>query len=144
MRPSTSGANDGGSLAVIEQQVMEQPLGEVGAGHGLGEPLADQQRLRRVFEDDAVAGHQRRNDRIYGGQVRVIPWRNDQHCPQWITLNVPAQTADWRGFNRCQRFRRNGYHVPRTLFKTAQFARTKPYRATHLPSQLSHDVSLHR
>ena len=46
--------------ACVQDEILEQPLGQPGAPERLGEALADQQRLRRVLEDHGIAGHQRR------------------------------------------------------------------------------------
>ena len=135
--------NDRGGLAMIEQQVLEQPWRQVGATHGGGKPFAHQQGLRSVFEDDGVAGHQRRDNRVDGGEVGVIPGRDHQYRAQWFTFDQPAKTGDGRGFNRCQGLWGNGDHVPRALFETPQLTCAEAHWPAHLPGQLRDDLVSH-
>ncbi|MNF99819.1 hypothetical protein D3C84_827350 [compost metagenome] len=64
---------------MTEQQVLEQPFRQIGSAKSFSETLADQQGLRGVFEDHAVARHQRRNNRVDGGQIGVIPRGDHEH-----------------------------------------------------------------
>jgi hypothetical protein len=66
-----------------------------------------------------------------------------QYRAQRLALDKAPKARDGRGLKRCQRFRRNGDHMPRPLFEPAQFARAKAHRAAYLPGQFRHDVSLH-
>ncbi|MNL00476.1 hypothetical protein D3C87_1209100 [compost metagenome] len=137
------GGNDRPGRHMVEQQILEQPFGQIGAAHGFGETLAHQQRLRSMFEDHAVAGHQRRDDRVDRGQVGVIPRRDYQHRAQRFTFDLPSKAGDGRGFKCGQRVMRNTDHVPRPLFETAQLARAIAHRAAHLPGQFRDDFGFH-
>ncbi|MOA04921.1 hypothetical protein D3C78_1244940 [compost metagenome] len=129
---------------MIKQQVVEQAVRQMGAAHGLGETLAHQQGLRRMLEDHAVAGHQRRDDRVHRRQIGVVPRRDHQHRAQRLALDVAPKTRHRLRLYIGQRLRRDGDHVPGAFGKTAQFASAIAHRATHLPGQFRHDVGLHR
>ena len=68
-------------LGMVEHDVLEHALGQAGLVEGLLEALADQQRLRRMLEDDGIAGHQRRHDGVDGGEIGIVPRRDDQTTP---------------------------------------------------------------
>ncbi|MNQ81273.1 hypothetical protein D3C85_962860 [compost metagenome] len=138
------GGDDGRGLPVIEQQVVEQPIGQVGPAHRLGETLADQQGLRGVLENHAVARHQRRDDRVHRREVRIVPRRDHQHRAHRLALDQAAETCDGFRLHRRQCLRGDGDHVARALFKTAQLAGAIAHRSAHLPSQLRHDLVAHR
>jgi hypothetical protein len=70
------GALGGGVIGVEE---LEDSVGQAGRGECFGEALGAQRRLRRVLEEDRVAGQQRRYHRVDGDQVRVVPGRDDEH-----------------------------------------------------------------
>ncbi|MNP46555.1 hypothetical protein D3C76_1405610 [compost metagenome] len=96
-----------------------------------------------MLEDHAVAGHQCRNDRIHCGEVGVIPRCDHQHGTHWLAFDIAAKTRERIGFERRQGLRRNGDHVPGTLFEAAQLAGAIAHRAAHLPGQFGDDVILH-
>ncbi|MNP10240.1 hypothetical protein D3C76_1023810 [compost metagenome] len=128
---------------MVKHQVLEQPFRQMRPTKSFGETLTHQQGLRSVFKDDAVASHQRRNDRVDCRQIRVIPRGDHQHRAQRFALDIALETRDRPGLHRCQSFRRNGDHVPRTFFETTQFAGAETHRSTHLPGQFRDDVILH-
>jgi len=136
-------ADDLRGLLMIEHDVLEQPGRQFCAAKRLSETFADQQRLRGVLEDDAIAGHECRDDRVDRGQVGIIPRCDDQHGTQRLAFYLSLEAGFWAGIDRRQRFRRDGDHVARTLFETAQFSGAIAHRAAHLPGQLGHDFVAH-
>lgn len=70
------GGDQCAGLAVVQHQVVEQPVRQAGAGEGLGEALADQQGLAGVLEQHGVTGHQRRDDGVNRRQVGIVPRRH--------------------------------------------------------------------
>ncbi|MNV92528.1 hypothetical protein D3C71_1871400 [compost metagenome] len=77
---------------MIEQQVVEQAGGQMGATQGFGETFADQQGLRGMLEDHAVARHQRRDDGVHRRQVGVVPGCDHQHRAQRLALDRAPKT----------------------------------------------------
>ncbi|MNP20670.1 hypothetical protein D3C76_1132520 [compost metagenome] len=128
---------------MIEQQVVEQPLGQVGPAHRLGKALADQQGLRGMLEDDAVARHQRRNDGIHRRQVGIVPGRDHQHRAHRLALDQAAKACDRLRRKRRQGLGGDGDHVAGTLFEPAQLASAITHGPAHLPGQLRYDIGLH-
>ena len=51
-------------LRMRQDEIVEQALGQAGAPERLGDALADEQRLRRVLQDDGIAGHQAGHDGV--------------------------------------------------------------------------------
>ncbi|MNY03360.1 hypothetical protein D3C86_1359730 [compost metagenome] len=137
-------SNDRPGRHMVEQQILEQPLGQFCATHGLGKTLAHQQGLRCMFEDHTVAGHQRRDDCVHRGQVRVIPRSDHQHRAQRLAFDIALETRLGLRLYSGQGLWCDGDHVPGAFGKTAQFAGAVTHRAAHLPGQLRHDVGLHR
>ena len=120
------------------------PSGKLCAPEGFGEALAHQQGLRGVLEDDAVACHQRRNDRVDGGQVGIVPRRDDQHGAERLALDQAPETSLRARIDRLQRFGSDGDHVARALLEAAQFTGAVAHRPAHLPCQFRHDFVAHR
>ena len=78
-------------LRVAEHEVLEEPLRQAGLVGRRLKALADEKRLRGVLQEHGVAGHQRREDRVAGGEVRIVPRRDDEHDAERLALHVAAE-----------------------------------------------------
>ena len=63
---------------VTEVQMLEQARGQPARGARLADPLGAKRGLRRVLQNHRVARHQCRHDGIHGGQIRIVPGRDDE------------------------------------------------------------------
>ena len=81
-------------------EVVEQTLGQACPLERLGDALADQERLRRVLQDDGIAGEQPRDDRIDGGEIGIVPRGNDHHHADRLTRDVAAEAGPSPAGNR--------------------------------------------
>ena len=61
-----------------------------------GEALADQQRLRGVLEDHRVARHQRRHDGVDGGEVGIVPRRDDHDDAERLACSRSGGSRSFR------------------------------------------------
>ena len=80
-------------LLVRHDQILEQTLGQTGPLERLGEALTDEQRLRRMLEDDGVAGDQRRHDGVDGGEIGIVPRRDDDHHAERLARDIAPEAV---------------------------------------------------
>ena len=137
------GGDQRAGLAVVQHQVVEQPVRQAGAGEGLGEALADQQGLAGVLEQYGVTGHQRRDDGVHRRQVGIVPRRHHQHGAQRLAANEAAEAFLRFGHHVGQGAGGDADHVARALLEAAQLAGTEAHRAAHLPGQFGDYLVLH-
>ena len=140
----TTRSDDRGSLRMIQDEVLEQTVRQFCATECFGEAFADQQGLRGVLQDHAVAGHQGWNYRIDGGEVRIIPGCDDQDSAERLAFHLAFESCLGSGIDCGERFGRYRDHVAGTFFEAAQFASAVANRAAHLPGQFGHDLLAHR
>ena len=65
-------------------------VAEAGAFAVVLEALADEDGLRGMLQEHRVAGDQRRGDRVDGGEVRVVPGRDDEDDAGRLALDHAA------------------------------------------------------
>ena len=130
-------------LGVAEHEVLEEALRQPGLVGRRLKALADEQRLRRVLQEHRVAGHQRREDRVDGGEVRIVPRRDDQHDAERLALHIAAEARLLLRHERRQRLLGDRRHVARALLEPALLA-AEAHRPAHLPGELRHDLVVHR
>jgi hypothetical protein len=96
-----------------------------------------------MLQQHGIASDQCWNNRVDGGDVRIIPGRNHQHNADWFTFDFPLETG-LRAFgdNRREGFLCNVHHVANTRFKRAKLA-TITHRTAHLLRQFRHDFLVH-
>ena len=80
-------------LLVAEHEILEEALRQPGFVGGRLEALADEQRLRGMLQEHGVAGHQRRKDRVAGGEIGIVPRRDDEHDADRLALHVAAEAG---------------------------------------------------
>ena len=74
-----------------QDEIGEQALGQASAPEGLGDALADEQRLRRVLQDDGVAGEKAGDDGVDRGEVRIVPRRDDHDDADRLARDIAAE-----------------------------------------------------
>ena len=138
-----AGAENAARLVVAEIQVLEQALRQAGPVHRHLEALAGQHRLRRVLEQHRIAGHQRRHDGVDGGEIGIVPGRDDEHEADRLALDHAAEARLLVvGWDRLQALLRNRDHVARPLLDPAELAAVA-HRAAHLLGDLGHHLLVH-
>ena len=121
---------------------MKETLRQAGAPERLGDPLADEQRLRGVLQDDGVAGEQAGYDGVDRGEIRVVPRRDHHHDPERLAGDVAAEAGFLRRVIRLERFIGHRRHGADALFDAALLAAIADGSA-HLPGELDGDVIVH-
>ena len=95
-----------------------------------------QGRLVGVLQQDRVARHQRRHDRVDRGEVGEVPGSQHQHQSQGGTLHEPAKARLFGGLHRGKRLRGHGKHAPGTGCKPGDLMGGMGNGAADLPGQL--------
>jgi hypothetical protein len=72
-------ADHPGGARVVHVKELEHALRQPCRAEGLRVAFGDERRLRRHLEDHAVAGEQRRHDRVHRREPGVVPRRDHQH-----------------------------------------------------------------
>ena len=119
------------------------PSGSPAAASAFGETLGAQWRLRRVLQDDRIAGHQRRHDAVHRDQVRVVPGRDREHDAERLATHEADEAGLRPRIDVGERVRGDTDHVSRALQRAAHLVRGIPQRAAHLPSQFLRDLVPH-
>ncbi len=122
-----------------EHEVLEQPLRKARAIHRRLEAIADQDRLRRVLEQHRIARHQRRDDRIHRGQIRIIPRRDGEHDAERLAPHIAPETLLGRRLNRRQRTFGDGHHIAGAFLEAAHFGAAVFHWPAHLPGKFRAD-----
>jgi hypothetical protein len=120
---------------MVEHDVLEHASGTPASWNASARCSPDLKRLGGVLEDDRVAGHQRRRDRVDRGHVGVVPRRDDQHDAVWRALDLAAEgiaVLDTSGASAPRRSR----HVGHAFVEAAILAAIAD-RPAHLVRQLS-------
>ena len=132
--------DDAGGRVVAEVQVLEHARGQPARGKRLGHALGAQRRLRRVLQDDGVAGHQRGHDAVHRRQIRVVPGRNHERHAKRDAANEPREPGLFAHLHVGQRLIGHGDHVAGALFEPAHLVRRVADRPAHLPGELGGDL----
>ncbi len=121
-------------------QVLEHAGRNTGAGEGLEEALGAQRRLVRSFKHHRVARYQRRQHRIDGRQVGVVPRSHGHDQPQRHPLDLALKSGLVAGLHRGERLGRDVEHIPRAFFEAADLAGRMTDGTPHLPGDFGGDV----
>ncbi len=127
-------------LGVVEHHILEQPLRQAGRLECLREPLADEQRLGGMLEDDGRTRDQCRHDRVDRRQIGIVPRRDHHHHAERIPLHIAAEAIlRVRCHDRLERLFGDLDHVLRALPDAAELAAVA-HRPAHLPGEFRHDL----
>jgi len=131
-------SNQGRGSLVIEEHVLEDILGNAGLDEGLHQPLADQERLRGMFQNNRIARHERRGDRVNRRHVGVVPGRHDEDDAMRLALDPALELVTLFDDKRRQRIGSDRGDIVGALVEALVFAAITD-RAAHLPGKLGHD-----
>ncbi len=90
-------------LVIRGRYELQHVLGYARCPERLGQMPADQNRFGCGFENDGVAGHQRRQHPTGGNGEREVPWRGDHHHAEWCQVAI--------GYRRSQDVRVQGARI---------------------------------
>ena len=132
-------------VVMRERERAEQALRQAGAvSIAVWKRSPTRDGLRGGFENDGIARHQRRDDRIHRRQIRIIPGRDSEHDAGRIAPDI-ALEAVFRGrHDRRQRLFGDADHVAGAFLETAELAAGIFDRPAHLPGQFRRDLGAHR
>ena len=85
----------GRDLIVIDVQVLEDAVGQAGGRERFGVALGDERRLLRHLQDHAVAGEDRRDDRVDRGEPGVVPRREHEHDAERLAPDEALEILLW-------------------------------------------------
>jgi hypothetical protein len=137
-----SGVEDAGGLLVAEKQVREQAFGKAGDTQSLGETLAGERSLGAGLQDHGIAGEQRRDDGVGGGEEGVVPGGKHQDEADRHPRHVTAARGNVRSERRLGEVGQGA----NALGQGAKLAGVAD-RPPHLPRELGDDLGvelLHR
>ncbi len=123
---------------MIEEHVLEDILRNTCLDKSLNQPLAHQQRLRRMFQDNGIACHQRRSDGVDRRHIRVVPRGDHEHDAMRFTLDTALELVATFDNKRRQRVGSDRRDIVGALVEAPIFA-TILDRPTHLPGELRYD-----
>ena len=129
-------------LLMGHDQIVKETLGQASAPKRLGQPLAYQQRLRGVLQDDRIAGEQTGHDGVDRGEIRIVPRRDDHHDADRIARDIAAEAHFFRRVVRPQHLLGHCHDGARTLLDASLFAAIAN-GPSHLPGKLDGDVVVH-
>src|ERR1700723_2811998 len=121
-------------------QVLEYAGGNVGGGEGLVKALGAQRGLVRVLEYHGVAGDERGQHGVDGGQVGIIPRRHDGDDAERYAFDPAVEAGLVGGLDGGERCRCQAEHIACALFEAADFAGRVAQGAAHLPGDFGGDV----
>ncbi|MNK77639.1 hypothetical protein D3C87_972470 [compost metagenome] len=130
------------SRAVVEEDVDEDIFRHAGLYEGPHHPLAHQQRLRRMFDDNRISGHQGGGNGVDRRHVRIVPRRDDEDHAMRLTLDAAFEIAAFLDDERRQRIRRNGGDIIGALVEALELAAITNRTAHHM-RQFRHDFRHH-
>jgi hypothetical protein len=123
---------------MIHHQSCKQVLGQARPIHRRLETLAHKDRLGRMFQDDRIAGQQRRRNRIHRRQIRIVPRCDDKNDTDWSPLDAAAEPGLFQRHDRRQRLVADLDQRAQPLLEAAHFAAVTNGTA-HLHRQFGHD-----
>ena len=127
---------------MIENEVLEDILGQAGHVHRLGQTFARQQGLAGMFQHHGIAGDQCRHDAVDRGQEGIVPGRDDEDHAHRHPAQFAAEGAAIFNHLRGEGFRGDLRHVFGTFAHPAHLAAIA-HRAAHHPGQFRHDPVVH-
>jgi hypothetical protein len=125
-----------------QDEIGEQALGETSAPERLGDTLADNQSLRRVLQDDGVAGEETGNDGVDRGEIRVVPWSDDHDDADRLAHDIAAESIRRRRGVGLKRLFSQDHHGADALLNATLLAAIADWPA-HLPGELERNVVVH-
>ncbi|MCY1239334.1 hypothetical protein D9M72_521250 [compost metagenome] len=127
---------------MVEEDVLEDVGGNAGLDEGAHHALADEDRLTCMFDDDGVAGHQRRGDRVDRGHVRIVPRRDDEDDAMRLARDAALEAVALLDHQRLQRSGGDRGDIVRALVEAFELAAVA-HRPAHLPGKLRHHLVDH-
>ncbi len=135
--------DDVSRLRVAQHEMLEHSLRQLRPVECLLKPLGDEQRRGGVLQHHRVACHDRRDDRVDGSEVGVVPWREREDHTERLARHIADEAILRARVDVGQRLLRDPDHVAGSLLEAAQLTRTIANRSPHLPRELGHDLVLH-
>ena len=86
---------------MAERQIPEQAVWKSSDVGSLLKALTDKQGLRGMFQNDRVPRHQRGDNRVDGGKIRVVPRCHRQHDAHRLAHDVAFKPRLSLGRNGC-------------------------------------------
>ena len=129
-------------LLMRQDEIGEQTFRQAGTPERLGDALADKQRLRRVLQDDGVAGKKSGNDGVDRCEIRVVPRRDDHDDADRLARDIAAEAILRRRGVRLERLFGQDHHGADALLDAALLAAIAD-RPAHLPGELERNVVVH-
>ncbi len=120
---------------MLEMQDLEHARRETCGREAFRVALGAQWRLRRVLEHHGVAGHERRNYRVYGDQVGVIPGRYREHHAERLAPQEPVEARLRSDLDVGQCLGGDAGHVAGALEHAAHFVGRVTAGSPYLPGQ---------
>ncbi len=133
-------ANRALRVLVTHVQSLEYAVRQARFLQRLCETLGAQRRLRRMLENDSVAGHQCRHDAVHRDEIRIVPGGDRQHDAERLAANEAREVFFRTGVDVGERCRRDRDHVTRAFERAAHFVGRVAARPAHLPRQLVRDL----
>jgi hypothetical protein len=97
---------------MIQIKVLEYPIRQSSLGKRRSEPFRRERRLVRRLENHDIASGKRGDDRVDGGQIRVVPRRQYEDNAMRLAANEPFEPVHRRRRDFGQGFRRDLDHMP--------------------------------
>ena len=107
-------------LRVAQHEVLEHALRQPRPVERLLEPLGHQQRRGRMLQHHRVARHQRRDDRVDGGEIGIVPRRDREDHAERVAPDVAHEAVLGAGIDVGQRLLGDADHVAGALLEPAQ------------------------
>ncbi len=117
---------------MIQKDVLEHVLGDAGSGEGADQAFAGQQGLGGGLQHHRVARDQRRSDGVDGGQIGIIPGRDDQDKAVRFTVYAAFEGVAVLDDQRGQGVLGNVGHVVGAFVDAAEFAAVADRPAHHV------------
>ncbi|MNZ85122.1 hypothetical protein D3C78_1039000 [compost metagenome] len=127
---------------MVEEDIDEDIVRHTGLDESPHHALADQQRLRRVLDNNRIAGHQGRRDGVNRRHVGVVPRGDDEDHAMRLTLDAAFEIAALLDDERCQCICRDGSDIVGALVETLELAAITNRTAHHM-RQLRHNFGHH-
>ncbi len=137
-----TGGNQLFACCVVEEQVLKHVSRHACFHEGAHHALTNQQCLSRMLDDDRIASHQRRSDRVDCRHVGVVPRRDDEDDAMRLALYAARKGGAPLDLDRRQRLCGHACDIVRALVETLELAAIAN-GAAHLPCQFRHDLVHH-
>ena len=97
-----------------------------------------------MLEHDGVAGHQRGNDGVDRGEIRVVPRRHDEHDAERFVPDEAREAFLLPDIDVGERGIGGRDHMARAFLDTGDLAGRMRDGTAHLPAELAGDLGLFR